>query len=123
MSSGKLLLGVLAGVAAGAFLGVLFAPDKGEVTREKVSRKGDDLADALKEKFNEYLDRISDKIDDAKGDNYADMLKEKFEAFLDSVSEKFEEVREDVSGVADQKMPGDGRVKKNVKTARGKSIH
>ena len=123
MSSGKVLLGVLAGVAAGAFLGILFAPDKGEVTREKVSRKGEDLADALKEKFNEYLDRISDKIDDVHGGDYAEILKEKFEAFLDSVSEKFEEVREDVSGFADQQMSEAGQVKKNVKTARGKSTH
>jgi gas vesicle protein len=123
MSSGKLLMGVLAGVAAGAFLGILFAPDKGEVTREKVFRKGDDLADALKDKFNEYLDRISDKIDDAHGENYADMLKEKFEAFLDSVSEKYKEVKEDVSDLADQQMSKAGRVKKNVKTAGRKSTH
>ena len=32
MDSGKVVLGVLAGVAAGAILGILFAPEKGSVT-------------------------------------------------------------------------------------------
>lgn len=63
MSSGKVLLGVLAGLAAGAMIGVLFAPDKGTVTRKNITKKGEDYADAVKEKFNEFLDSISDKFD------------------------------------------------------------
>lgn len=38
MNSGKVVLGALAGLAAGALLGILFAPDKGSETRKK-SRK------------------------------------------------------------------------------------
>jgi len=45
MSSGKVLLGVLAGVAAGAFLGILFAPEKGSNTRKNISKKGEDFAE------------------------------------------------------------------------------
>jgi gas vesicle protein len=66
MSSGKILLGVLAGVAAGALLGVLFAPDKGFVTRKRIIKKADNYTDHLAEKFNEFLDTISEKIDDVK---------------------------------------------------------
>ena len=68
MSSGKVLLGVLAGLAAGALVGILFAPEKGSVTRKKMSKKTEDLADGLKEKFNEFLDDISGKFEEVKED-------------------------------------------------------
>lgn len=59
MNSGKALLGVLAGMAAGAAIGLLFAPEKGSITRKNISRKGEDLAEALNDridaKFNELL--------------------------------------------------------------------
>jgi gas vesicle protein len=50
MSTGKALLGVLAGIAAGAAIGVIFAPDKGSNTRKNISKKGEDLAKALSDK-------------------------------------------------------------------------
>ena len=68
MNSGKVLLAVLAGIAVGALLGVLFAPDKGSETRKKITTKGEDYADELKEKFDEFLDTISEKYEKAKED-------------------------------------------------------
>lgn len=62
MSSGKVLLGVLAGVAVGTTLGILFAPDKGSSTRKKISKKGHDYAEELGEKFNEFIASITDKF-------------------------------------------------------------
>jgi gas vesicle protein len=66
MSSGKVLLGLLAGVAAGATLGILFAPDKGETTRRRISQKGEDYAEGLEDKFNEFLDNLSNKFETAR---------------------------------------------------------
>ena len=63
MSSGKVLLGVLAGVAAGALIGILFAPDKGTETRKKIVKKGESYVDEVKEKFNGLIDDLSKKID------------------------------------------------------------
>lgn len=61
MSAGKLILGVLGGVAAGALLGVLFAPEEGEKTRKKIKTKASDSTEALKEKFDSLLDSINQK--------------------------------------------------------------
>lgn len=66
MNSGKLLVGVLAGVAVGALIGVLFAPDKGWNTRKRISKKAEDVVDDLKEKFDEFLDTVAVKVDEAK---------------------------------------------------------
>ncbi|MCX6231287.1 MAG: YtxH domain-containing protein [Bacteroidetes bacterium] len=59
MSSGKIIIGVLAGAAVGAALGVLFAPDKGSVTRKKLSRKSSKYVDKLEEEFNAFIDSIT----------------------------------------------------------------
>ena len=66
MSKGKVMIGILSGMAAGAALGVLFAPDKGKVTRKKISRKTEDYTESVKEKFNEFMDEINDKFDEVK---------------------------------------------------------
>ena len=66
MSSGKVLLGVLAGVAVGATLGILFAPDKGSNTRKKISQKSDDYADELGAKFNEFIGEVTKQFETVK---------------------------------------------------------
>lgn len=68
MSTGKVMLGVLAGVATGAVLGILFAPHKGKVTRRKIVRRSEDYAENLKEQFNQFLDSVTEKYDKAKDD-------------------------------------------------------
>jgi gas vesicle protein len=65
MSSGKVFLGVLAGVAVGVAIGVLFAPDMGWNTRKRISKKTEDLTEDLQDKFEEFLNSISVKEDDA----------------------------------------------------------
>ena len=66
MSSGKLVLGLLAGVAAGALAGILFAPAKGSRTRRRIMKKGEDYADVLKEKFNDLLESVTEKMEKVK---------------------------------------------------------
>ena len=66
MSTGKVVLGVLAGVAAGAAIGILFAPDKGSKTRRKIIKKGKHYKDELGDKFDEFIESITTQFDKVK---------------------------------------------------------
>jgi len=63
MSTGKVFLGLLAGVAAGALIGVLFAPEKGCETRKKIAKKGKDYADDLTRKMNDFIEDMTQKFE------------------------------------------------------------
>ena len=62
MSSGKVVLGVLAGLAAGALLGILLAPDKGSETRKKLKENAGDYADELKKKLNKFVETVTTNL-------------------------------------------------------------
>jgi gas vesicle protein len=66
MNSGKIIIGALAGIAAGALIGILFAPDKGSDSRSKIVNQGEDYLDSVKKKFNSLLDNISGKFNEGK---------------------------------------------------------
>jgi gas vesicle protein len=68
MSTGKVVVGIAAGLAAGALLGVLFAPARGLVTRKRVAQRATNYADDMKEKFSEYVDTITDRFAHIKED-------------------------------------------------------
>jgi len=61
MKNSDVVVGVLGGLAVGAILGILFAPDKGSNTRIKIAEKGTDLKDNLKGNFNDFVASIEDQ--------------------------------------------------------------
>lgn len=75
MKTNKVILGVLSGIAAGAVMGILFAPDKGKKTRKKIKNVSSDYADELKDKFDSALDTMSKKYDTLKQDGQ-DLIQE-----------------------------------------------
>lgn len=59
-NTAKVLTALAAGAAAGAILGVLFAPDKGSETRRRISEKGKKMAAGINEKFKEGKNRFNE---------------------------------------------------------------
>ena len=84
--NGNGILAILAGAAIGVGLGILFAPDKGSKTREKIKDGLDDLKDQAKSKLDFLDDETKAKISDTKED-----LKEKVNNLLSDSSYKAEE--------------------------------
>lgn len=81
MKSKNVILGLLGGLAAGAVMGVLFAPDKGENTRKKIAKKSGELKDNVQDSISDLMSTIEDKYKSltSKAEDVALNAKEKFE--------------------------------------------
>jgi gas vesicle protein len=98
-SNNNSILALLAGAAVGLGLGILFAPDKGTKTREKIKDGLDDLKDSAKSKWDfletETKEKFSKTKDDLK-DSVNDLLSDssyKAEEAITFLEEKLAELK------------------------------
>jgi gas vesicle protein len=59
----KVLIGLLAGLAAGTALGLLFAPETGTDTRDRLSQSLKDLGDSIKDKAADEINNLANLKD------------------------------------------------------------
>ncbi|RED26330.1 gas vesicle protein [Flavobacterium cutihirudinis] len=86
MKTSNTILGIVGAAAAGALLGVLFAPDKGSETRKKIKDKSKDYGDNLKTKF----------------DGIVDTIKSNGREIVDEGKSKFNQVKDDFNAIKDE---------------------
>ncbi len=72
--SGSIMLALLTGAAIGAGVGILYAPDRGDKTREKISKKAKKTKDEIASRISHATDELTKTAEAKKVD---------FEARLD----------------------------------------
>ena len=79
MASTKSFLSILAGLAAGAAIGILYAPDKGWKTRARVKKAAANGYEDLKENLGDLGTKVDEKTAEAKETikNLRETLREK----------------------------------------------
>jgi gas vesicle protein len=90
MSTGKVVLGTVAGLAIGGILGILFAPEKGSVTRQQILDKSDECMSDLKSKISDIAASVKEKIETVKNET---------QQLAENGRVKFDEVKNDMDNL------------------------
>ena len=91
--------GTMEGVAIGAGLGILFAPDEGSKTRKKIKDGFDEKKDELKKKFDDLSSGLKSKIETSKADiesafrDVEENADEKSTEIIDSLEKKLADLK------------------------------
>ncbi len=86
-NEGNTVLGILAGTAIGAILGILYAPDKGSVTRKRLADQAAEAQQSITDNAVQLKDRVAHSLA-----NQKESLETKVESLVSDASYKTEDV-------------------------------
>jgi len=110
-NSGNTFLGIIAGTALGAAMGILFAPEKGSKTRKIISKEAEATKNKFTEHATEFADTVAKKVHVKKG-----TLEEQIESVLADSSHKSDEVIDALEKKLEVLKTKNRHFRKDVKT-------
>lgn len=64
MKKTRMILTAISATASGVLIGMLFAPNKGSATREKITQKSQEYSDYIVDKVDDFVDTVSRPLED-----------------------------------------------------------
>lgn len=92
MVNSKVFWGIVTAAAAGAVIGMLFAPEEGTQIRKKIKKKTNSLASELIDALEKSKQKAGETADDlkAKGEKYKNDFKDKAEEVKEDAEDELE---------------------------------
>jgi len=94
-SSSKALVAFLAGVATGTAIGILYAPEKGEITRDRLSYRLSKYRDQLQKLINDLIEGsdLPESLAKTEGQKVVNDAREKAERLLEDVDRLMSQIK------------------------------